>query len=135
MDDQTNTKRVAFATLEFLDEEFKKTTTSPDSKESLEVAIQCLETAFGISLRDTQYRSPRSLRELVRNASSSGGGAVGGVPVAATVGAGDSNTVSSSSAAYNPLAGASVSVIYKLCLSVEPVFDNLKKLTIIVCCF
>lgn len=125
MDDQTNTRRVAFATLEFLDEEFKKTTTTSDSKESLEVAIQCLETAFGISLRDTQYRSPRSLRELVRNAATSGGGAVGGGLPAATVGAGDSNTVSSSSATYNPLAGASVSLVDKLCKALIIFFNKI----------
>lgn len=111
MDDQTNTKKVAYATLEFLDEEFKKTTTSADSKESLEVAIQCLETAFGISLRDTQFRSPRSLRDLVRSAGQPGPAA--GTAAAGVGGAGlglGAEAVSSSTATYNPLAGASVRI-------------------------
>lgn len=102
MDDQSNTKKAAYATLEFLDEEFKKSTTSADSKESLEVAIQCLETAFGISLTDTQYRPSKSLRELVKSPGAAATGGEAGAAAGASV----------SSASYNPLAGASVRNFY-----------------------
>lgn len=98
MDDQANTQKVVYGILEFLDEEFKKTTTSADSKESLEVAMQCLETAFGISLRDTQYRSNRGIRDLMRNSSSVAAAGVSGAEGGAA-----------GASPYNPLAGSSVS--------------------------
>ncbi|CAL8109868.1 unnamed protein product [Orchesella dallaii] len=96
MEDQQNTKKVVYGVLEFLDEEFKKTTTTADSKESLEVAMQCLETAFGIGLRDTQFKPAKSLRELVR----SQGAGVGGAEAAASASPFAGNL-------SNPLAGAS----------------------------
>jgi len=75
MSDQGNeTKRLAYAVLAFLDEEFRKPSTTTDSRESLEVAMQCLETAFGITLRDTCLKPSKSLREIYQNPSTSTSG-------------------------------------------------------------
>jgi len=70
-DEAGDTRKVVFSVLSFLDEEYNKATTTPDSKESLEVAMQCLETAFGVSLRDSTYKTSVSLRNLVLNSPSS----------------------------------------------------------------
>jgi len=75
MDDPTQTLRIAHLVLSFLDEEYKKSTTNADSKESLEVAMQCLETAFNITLQDTAYKSSMSIREMFRKCSGESPGA------------------------------------------------------------
>jgi small glutamine-rich tetratricopeptide repeat-containing protein alpha len=55
---------LAFGILEFLDSEFKHPKTTADSKESLEVAMQCLETAFNVSLRDEEFRTQKPLVQI-----------------------------------------------------------------------
>jgi len=62
----TETKAIAYGILGFLDEEFRKPSTSSDSRESLEVAMQCLETAFGVTLRESPNQAQRSLRQIFR---------------------------------------------------------------------
>lgn len=57
-------KKVVFGILEFLAEEFNSAGSSADMKESLEVATQCLETAFGVTAQDAQYKGKKTLREL-----------------------------------------------------------------------
>jgi len=79
MCDQGNeTKKLAYSVLGFLDEEFRKPTTTADSRESLEVAMQCLETAFGVTIRDVRYKPSKSLREMYQPTSSAS--ATTGVP-------------------------------------------------------
>jgi hypothetical protein len=57
-------KKIAYSMLEFLNEEYNDQSTSPERKESLEVASQCLETAFAINLQDTGYKSSKTLRAM-----------------------------------------------------------------------
>jgi len=59
------TKTIVYGILSFLHEEFNNPNTSADSKESIEVSLQCLETAFGVSLQDVRYKPAKSLREIV----------------------------------------------------------------------
>jgi len=90
MSDPLDKRYLAYSILEFLDREFKNETTTADSKESLEVAMQCLETAFNINLRDEEYRSSQPLHQIFgsflnkegqRGAGAAGvGGAAGVVP-------------------------------------------------------
>ncbi|CAL8068314.1 unnamed protein product [Orchesella dallaii] len=74
MSDQQTTKKVVCGILQFLDDELKKTTTSAEQKESLEVAIQCLETAYSVRACDSEYRPKLELRDLVRNLDHQDGG-------------------------------------------------------------
>eukprot|EP00124_Ichthyophonus_hoferi_P000391 Ihof_evm1s14 gene=Ihof_evmTU1s14 len=60
-------KQLAFAIAEFLSEELN--TLSEDAKESLEVAIQCLESSYGFEMGDGEAQAlyslkPRSLLEV-----------------------------------------------------------------------
>lgn len=57
-------KRMVYGILEFLGEEYNNPESSTDAKESLEVATQCLETAFGIGIHDRQFKCRKTLREL-----------------------------------------------------------------------
>jgi len=67
MSDPLDKRYLAYSILEFLDREFKNENTTADSKESLEVAMQCLETAFNINLRDEEYRSSQPLHHIFRD--------------------------------------------------------------------
>jgi len=71
MDEATETSQIVLSMLDFLGNEYRKTTTSSDAKESIEVAIQCLETAFNTNLRDHKYKGKTGLREMFHNANSS----------------------------------------------------------------
>lgn len=68
-------KRIVLGILEFLGEEYNLASTSTDAKESLEVALQCLETAFSIGSQDRQ-QSPghKTLRQLYDEADGARGG-------------------------------------------------------------
>lgn len=61
------TRKVVHGVLDFLDTELKKPSTTAATKESLEVAMQCLETAYGVTLteKDKEYQLGRSLMDLV----------------------------------------------------------------------
>ncbi|XP_051768936.1 small glutamine-rich tetratricopeptide repeat-containing protein alpha isoform X1 [Ctenopharyngodon idella] len=59
-----DTKRLAFSIIQFLHDQLSSGGLSSDAQESLEVAIQCLETAFGISVEDQSLAVSQSLPEL-----------------------------------------------------------------------
>uniref|UniRef100_A0A803T4M4 Small glutamine-rich tetratricopeptide repeat-containing protein alpha n=1 Tax=Anolis carolinensis TaxID=28377 RepID=A0A803T4M4_ANOCA len=57
-------KRLAFAIVRFLQDQLQGGGLSPDAQESLEVAIQCLETAFGVSMEDRGLALSQTLPEI-----------------------------------------------------------------------
>ncbi|KAM4709488.1 small glutamine-rich tetratricopeptide repeat-containing protein alpha [Discoglossus pictus] len=57
-------KRLAFSIIQYLHDELQNGGLSSDAQESLEVAIQCLETAFGVSMEDKSLAVTQSLQEL-----------------------------------------------------------------------
>ncbi|XP_070599129.1 small glutamine-rich tetratricopeptide repeat-containing protein alpha [Erythrolamprus reginae] len=57
-------KRLAFAIIEFLQGQLQHGGLSADAQESLEVAIQCLETAFGVSVDDKGLAISQKLPEI-----------------------------------------------------------------------
>uniref|UniRef100_A0A8C6YRA7 Small glutamine-rich tetratricopeptide repeat-containing protein alpha n=1 Tax=Nothoprocta perdicaria TaxID=30464 RepID=A0A8C6YRA7_NOTPE len=57
-------KRLAFSIIQFLHDQLQNGGLSPDAQESLEVAIQCLETAFGVSMEDQDLAVSRTLPEI-----------------------------------------------------------------------
>ncbi|XP_008835306.1 small glutamine-rich tetratricopeptide repeat-containing protein alpha isoform X1 [Nannospalax galili] len=59
-----NRKRLAFAIVHFLQEQLRCGGLSSDAQESLEVAIQCLETAFGVTVDDSDLALPQTLPEI-----------------------------------------------------------------------
>uniref|UniRef100_A0A3P9BBH6 Small glutamine-rich tetratricopeptide repeat-containing protein beta n=1 Tax=Maylandia zebra TaxID=106582 RepID=A0A3P9BBH6_9CICH len=61
-------KRLAFSIVQFLRDQTHCGTLNSDEQESLEVAIQCLETTFKISSSDCHLAVPQSLREIFLNA-------------------------------------------------------------------
>ncbi|ROL01532.1 Small glutamine-rich tetratricopeptide repeat-containing protein alpha [Anabarilius grahami] len=63
-----DTKRLAFSIIQFLHDQLSSGCLSSDAQESLEVAIQCLETAFGISVDDQSLAVSQSLPELFASA-------------------------------------------------------------------
>ncbi|CAG7815767.1 unnamed protein product [Allacma fusca] len=67
-----DTRRNVYAILDFLQDEYNKSSTSADSKESIEVAMQCLETAFGVNLKDVQYKPKVTLRNALSESQRSG---------------------------------------------------------------
>ncbi|KAJ8408415.1 hypothetical protein AAFF_G00258290 [Aldrovandia affinis] len=60
----TDTKRLAFSIIQFLHDQLKSGGLSSDAQESLEVAIQCLETAFGVSTEDQNLAVRETLPEI-----------------------------------------------------------------------
>nr|XP_021147845.1 small glutamine-rich tetratricopeptide repeat-containing protein beta isoform X1 [Columba livia] len=60
-------KRLVYAVIHFLREQSQMDTFTPDEQESLEVAIQCLETVFKINLEDTHLAPPQHLIEMFTN--------------------------------------------------------------------
>lgn len=68
------TRKVVYGILDFLDTEVKKPSTTSSAQDSLQVAIQCLETAYGVTIHeeDKEYQPERTLMELVGSASSIG---------------------------------------------------------------
>ncbi|XP_048011838.1 small glutamine-rich tetratricopeptide repeat-containing protein alpha isoform X2 [Megalobrama amblycephala] len=63
-----DTKRLAFSIIQFLHDQLSSGGLTSDAQESLEVAIQCLETAFGISVEDQSLAVSQSLPELFASA-------------------------------------------------------------------
>lgn len=60
----SDTKRLAFSILQFLHEQLNSGNLTSDAKESLEVAVQCLETAYEISTDDQSLAVPLTLPEI-----------------------------------------------------------------------
>ncbi|XP_016324053.1 small glutamine-rich tetratricopeptide repeat-containing protein alpha isoform X1 [Sinocyclocheilus anshuiensis] len=63
-----DTKRLAFSIIQFLHDQLSSGSLSSDAQESLEVAIQCLETSFGISVGDQSLAVSPSLPEIFASA-------------------------------------------------------------------
>uniref|UniRef100_A0A8C4QUD4 Small glutamine-rich tetratricopeptide repeat (TPR)-containing, alpha n=1 Tax=Eptatretus burgeri TaxID=7764 RepID=A0A8C4QUD4_EPTBU len=61
---RTDLRRLAFSIVTFLNDQLHSGSLSDDVQESLEVATQCLETAFGISMQDSHLATPRSLVDI-----------------------------------------------------------------------
>nr|XP_023397019.1 small glutamine-rich tetratricopeptide repeat-containing protein alpha isoform X2 [Loxodonta africana] len=59
-----NKKRLAYAVIQFLHDQLQHGGLSSDAQESLEVAIQCLETAFGVTVEDRDLALPQTLPEI-----------------------------------------------------------------------
>ncbi|KFW12710.1 Small glutamine-rich tetratricopeptide repeat-containing protein alpha, partial [Eurypyga helias] len=57
-------KRLAYSIIQFLHDQLQNGGLSPDAQESLEVAIQCLETAFGVSMEDQGLAVSQTLPEI-----------------------------------------------------------------------
>uniref|UniRef100_A0A3Q3DJ89 Small glutamine-rich tetratricopeptide repeat-containing protein beta n=1 Tax=Hippocampus comes TaxID=109280 RepID=A0A3Q3DJ89_HIPCM len=60
-------KRLAFSIIQFLRDQTHGGTLNSDEQESLEVAIQCLETTFKISASDSHLVAPQPLMEVFLN--------------------------------------------------------------------
>ncbi|XP_074160500.1 small glutamine-rich tetratricopeptide repeat-containing protein alpha isoform X2 [Sminthopsis crassicaudata] len=57
-------KRLAYSIIQFLHDQLHHGGLSPDAQESLEVAIQCLETAFGVTVEDRDLAVSKTLPEI-----------------------------------------------------------------------
>ncbi|XP_005999910.1 small glutamine-rich tetratricopeptide repeat-containing protein alpha [Latimeria chalumnae] len=60
----SNTKRLAYSIVQFLHDQLQSGELSSDAQESLEVAIQCLETAFGVTMEDKELAVSQTLPEI-----------------------------------------------------------------------
>ncbi|KAG8131049.1 hypothetical protein E2320_017743, partial [Naja naja] len=60
----SSVKHLVYAIIHFLREQSQMDTFTSDEQESLEVAIQCLETVFKINLEDTRLAVPSRLIEI-----------------------------------------------------------------------
>uniref|UniRef100_H3D7G4 Small glutamine-rich tetratricopeptide repeat-containing protein beta n=1 Tax=Tetraodon nigroviridis TaxID=99883 RepID=H3D7G4_TETNG len=60
-------KRLAFSVVQFLRDQIHCAALNSDEQESLEVAIQCLETTFKISPGDCHLAAPQPLKEIFLN--------------------------------------------------------------------
>ncbi|XP_068278042.1 small glutamine-rich tetratricopeptide repeat-containing protein beta-like [Nyctibius grandis] len=63
----SSVKRLVYAVIYFLREQSQMDTFTPDEQESLEVAIQCLETVFKVNLEDDHLAPPQHLMEMFTN--------------------------------------------------------------------
>ncbi|XP_051967866.1 small glutamine-rich tetratricopeptide repeat-containing protein alpha-like [Xyrauchen texanus] len=63
-----DTKRLAFSIVQFLHDQLSSGGLSTDAQESLEVAIQCLETAFGVSMGNKSLAVSQTLPEIFASA-------------------------------------------------------------------
>ncbi|XP_056397513.1 small glutamine-rich tetratricopeptide repeat-containing protein beta [Hyla sarda] len=61
-------KHLVYAVIQFLKEQSQRDVYTSDEQESLEVAVQCLETVFKISCEDTQLAAPYTLEEVFSQA-------------------------------------------------------------------
>uniref|UniRef100_A0A8C5P7Y6 Small glutamine-rich tetratricopeptide repeat-containing protein alpha n=1 Tax=Leptobrachium leishanense TaxID=445787 RepID=A0A8C5P7Y6_9ANUR len=61
-------KRLAFSIIQYLHDQLHNGGLSSDAQESLEVAIQCLETAFDVSIEDRSLAMTKNLQELFAEA-------------------------------------------------------------------
>ncbi|XP_051894045.1 small glutamine-rich tetratricopeptide repeat-containing protein alpha-like [Pristis pectinata] len=60
----TDNKRLAYSIIQFLRDQLQSGDLTSDAQESLEVAVQCLETAFGISVDNEDLAVSRTLPEI-----------------------------------------------------------------------
>ncbi|XP_032428071.1 small glutamine-rich tetratricopeptide repeat-containing protein alpha [Xiphophorus hellerii] len=60
----TDSKRLAFSIIQFLHDQLQAGDLTSDAQESLEVAVQCLETAFDVSTDDQSLAVPMTLPEI-----------------------------------------------------------------------
>ncbi|XP_055040741.2 small glutamine-rich tetratricopeptide repeat-containing protein alpha isoform X1 [Misgurnus anguillicaudatus] len=67
-DRMADTKRLAFSIIQFLNDQLSSGGLSSDAQESLEVAVQCLETAFGVSVEDQSLAVNQTLPEIFASA-------------------------------------------------------------------
>ncbi|CAH2296237.1 small glutamine-rich tetratricopeptide repeat-containing beta [Pelobates cultripes] len=61
-------KRLVYAVIQFLREQSQRDDYTSDEQESLEVAVQCLETVFKIGPEDAQLATSKSLEEVFSQA-------------------------------------------------------------------
>ncbi|XP_060038022.1 small glutamine-rich tetratricopeptide repeat-containing protein alpha isoform X1 [Erinaceus europaeus] len=73
-------RQLAFAIVRFLQDQLRHGGLSADAQESLEVAIQCLETAFGVSAEDGGLALPQTLAEIFEAAAAKVSGGAGAAP-------------------------------------------------------
>uniref|UniRef100_A0A4W6FGL6 Small glutamine rich tetratricopeptide repeat co-chaperone alpha n=1 Tax=Lates calcarifer TaxID=8187 RepID=A0A4W6FGL6_LATCA len=64
----TDNKRLAFSIIQFLHDQLQSGNLSSGAQESLEVAVQCLETAFEVSTDDQSLAVPMTLPEIFASA-------------------------------------------------------------------
>ncbi|TNN65768.1 Small glutamine-rich tetratricopeptide repeat-containing protein alpha [Liparis tanakae] len=64
----TDNKRLAFSILQFLHDQLQSGNLTSGAQESLEVAVQCLETAYDISTDDQTLAVPMTLPEIFASA-------------------------------------------------------------------
>ncbi|CAI9618259.1 unnamed protein product [Staurois parvus] len=64
----SSVKRLVYAIIQFLREQSQRDVYTADEQESLEVAVQCLETVFKLSPGDVHLSTPNSLEELFSQA-------------------------------------------------------------------
>ncbi|XP_024114501.1 small glutamine-rich tetratricopeptide repeat-containing protein alpha [Oryzias melastigma] len=64
----TDNKRLAYSIIQFLHDQLQSGGLSSDAQESLEVAVQCLETAFDVSTDDQSLAVPVTLPEIFASA-------------------------------------------------------------------
>ncbi|XP_076583364.1 small glutamine-rich tetratricopeptide repeat-containing protein alpha [Chaetodon auriga] len=64
----TDNKRLAFSIIRFLHDQLQSGNLSSGAQESLEVAVQCLETAFEVSTDDQSLAVPMTLPEIFASA-------------------------------------------------------------------
>jgi len=67
----TDKRRLVFSVLKFLSAEMESTDLSDDAKESLEVASQCLQSAYSLTLEDKHLTVSKPLDEIFKSATSS----------------------------------------------------------------
>ena len=64
-------RRLIYSIVQFLNKELNSDEISEDAKESLEVASQCLQTAYCMAPEDTHLEVSKSLEELFHSATQS----------------------------------------------------------------
>lgn len=64
-------RRLIFSIVQFLNKELASDDISDDAKESLEVASQCLQTAYCLAPEDTHLEVSNSLEDIFNNATKS----------------------------------------------------------------
>jgi hypothetical protein len=61
-------RRLVFSIIQFLNREMSSDEMSEDAKESLEVASQCLQTAFAFTAEDLHLEVSKTLEDIFREA-------------------------------------------------------------------
>ena len=65
---EINKRRLVFSIIQFLNREMASDEMSEDAKESLEVASQCLQTAFSFSAEDVHLEVSKPLEQIFNDA-------------------------------------------------------------------